>query len=92
MASSVAAPASYPLDYQITLARIIGVRLQELRAAGRAREMRELEQALVRLNERDFGACAGCGELIPFMRLEAQPTATRCTACEGERAAANGVI
>jgi len=76
-------PVPYPLDYQITMARIIGVRLQESRAAGRAEEMRDLERALARLSERDFGACAGCGALIAFALLEAQPAATRCAACEG---------
>ena len=90
MNSPLAAPVSYPLDYQITLARIIGIRVQELRAAGRVQEMLEMERALARLSEADFGACAGCGGLIALARLEAEPTTTRCDACDGGRATEEG--
>jgi hypothetical protein len=72
----------YPLDYQLTMRRIVGLRQEKLRAAGRAAEAREMEQVLARLQGADFGACAACGAVIPFMRLATDPATTRCTDCE----------
>jgi RNA polymerase-binding protein DksA len=48
-------------------------------------ELREVEDALARINRDDFGACADCGEPIGYGRLRAQPAATRCLACQGRR-------
>ena len=45
-------------------------------------ELRAVDKALVRLHTPDFGECADCGEDIPFIRLQANPLATRCTACQ----------
>jgi len=55
------------------------------------RELRRAKQALLRLDTPDFGSCADCGEEIPFARLAAEPTATRCFACQtlAERAHAD---
>ena len=84
------APIPYPLDYQRTLQRIIDIRLKELRAAGRTAEARAMEKVLLQLPGPDFGACAACGTLIPFIRLAADPGVTRCAVCEGARAMAKG--
>jgi DnaK suppressor protein len=46
------------------------------------RELRGVERALARLHDPEYGVCADCGEEIPFSRLEANPAATRCTACQ----------
>lgn len=46
------------------------------------RELREVESALGRLHEPDYGVCADCGVDIPFSRLSANPTATRCIDCQ----------
>ena len=46
------------------------------------RELREVEGALGRLHEPEYGVCADCGSEIPFSRLSASPTATRCIACQ----------
>ena len=71
----------YPQDYELTLARIIAVRLKGLQDQARA-----LEQVLGRLHHPDYGACHGCGEPIPFAELEADPAAERCATCsKGER-------
>jgi phage/conjugal plasmid C-4 type zinc finger TraR family protein len=45
-------------------------------------ELREVEAALARVHEPDFGLCADCDADIPFARLEASPSATRCVACQ----------
>ena len=47
--------------------------LDELRAIGEARE---------RIGEGTYGDCIDCGRDIPFERLRAQPTASRCIACQ----------
>lgn len=45
-------------------------------------ELRQIERARERLAAGDYGQCSDCGEAIAPARLLAQPTATRCTACQ----------
>ena len=45
-------------------------------------EMREVEAALKRLAELNFGDCIDCGDDIGFDRLMAYPTAQRCMHCQ----------
>lgn len=52
------------------------------------RERRELDAvsaALQRLARGDYGACSDCGTGIPFDRLNVEPWAERCVACETQR-------
>ncbi|HEY6240679.1 MAG TPA: TraR/DksA family transcriptional regulator [Burkholderiales bacterium] len=44
-------------------------------------ELGRIESALGRLHEPDFGVCADCGAEIPYSRLSAEPSATRCISC-----------
>jgi RNA polymerase-binding protein DksA len=46
------------------------------------KEVREIETTIKRLATGDYGSCAGCGTDIPFARLRAYPTATRCVSCQ----------
>lgn len=49
------------------------------------REQRELDAvdaALKRLADGRYGACADCGDDIPFDRLKVEPWAARCVPCE----------
>jgi len=46
------------------------------------RELRELDQALARMQSGDYGSCSDCGDEIPFERLRAYPGATRCVRCQ----------
>jgi RNA polymerase-binding protein DksA len=48
-------------------------------------EMRDVEAALKRLAAGDYGACVDCGTEIPFERLRAYPTASRCVSCQSVR-------
>ena len=41
-----------------------------------------VSEALLRLKESRYGGCADCGAPIPFERLQAEPWALRCLACE----------
>lgn len=57
----------------------------DLSVALEERELLELNQigaALKRINEGDFGACTDCGADIPDARLQANPVAERCIACQ----------
>ena len=45
-------------------------------------ELRMLEAALKRVSEGSYGNCVDCGAEIPFERLQAQPGAERCVACQ----------
>ena len=45
-------------------------------------ELREIEQALVRLSDDAFGVCPDCDTAIDYRRLEAEPWALRCVDCQ----------
>ena len=47
-----------------------------------ASELREVEAALVRMKDGTYGECVDCGTDIPFGRLQANPSASRCIACQ----------
>ncbi|MEU1464445.1 TraR/DksA C4-type zinc finger protein [Streptomyces sp. NPDC005727] len=43
--------------------------------------LEELDRALERLEQGQYGRCEGCGETIPPERLEIRPAATTCVRC-----------
>jgi RNA polymerase-binding transcription factor DksA len=43
--------------------------------------LREVEDALAKLDEGSYGSCESCGGPIPDARLEAKPAARLCIAC-----------
>jgi RNA polymerase-binding protein DksA len=45
-------------------------------------ELSDVETSLTRIEDGSYGTCAGCGEPIGWPRLNAQPTAERCIACQ----------
>jgi RNA polymerase-binding protein DksA len=45
-------------------------------------ELSEVEAALTRIADGSYGTCSDCGESIGWPRLNAQPTAGRCIACQ----------
>lgn len=47
----------------------------------RAIETKQLELALKRIADDDYGYCEDCGEDIALKRLELTPTAQRCITC-----------
>jgi len=49
-----------------------------------SRELRQVANALRRLRTLDFGVCDDCGATIPYSRLIAEPSATRCVDCQAE--------
>lgn len=47
-----------------------------------AQELRRIDGALVRLKDGSYGQCEDCDQPIAQARLEAEPTASRCIACQ----------
>ncbi|MEU8841981.1 TraR/DksA C4-type zinc finger protein [Streptomyces roseus] len=45
------------------------------------RHLEELDRALERLADGEYGKCESCGTTIPPERLEIRPAATTCVAC-----------
>ncbi|CAJ0817985.1 TraR/DksA family transcriptional regulator [Ralstonia flaminis] len=48
-------------------------------------ELAQVDATRQRMQEEQYGICVDCGEAIPFLRLQAQPTALRCLTCQAER-------
>lgn len=47
-------------------------------------EIREIEAALERMDQEDYGNCMDCGLAIEFERLQAFPAARRCLRCQDQ--------
>lgn len=59
------------------------VRDSDNAAVGRdVREIREIEDALNRMDGGEYGRCANCGVDIAYERLMVNPAATRCVRCQ----------
>ncbi|MFO1291556.1 MAG: TraR/DksA C4-type zinc finger protein [Rubrivivax sp.] len=58
--------------------RAIGMALGDIDRA----ELTEIDAALRRMDEDRYGLCIDCENDIPFARLQAEPAALRCVACE----------
>lgn len=50
-------------------------------AEAAASELRQVDDALARVEAGTYGFCANCGKPIPSGRLEARPFAEYCVAC-----------
>lgn len=56
-----------------------------LQEAGRdMEELQEIDAALRRMDDGDYGDCEECGGEIEFRRLEVQPAASRCVPCQSQ--------
>ena len=52
--------------------------------------LRDIDEALQRLQEPDYGLCADCGAAIAFDRLRLSPQVTRCIECQSTVEARGG--
>jgi len=50
------------------------------------RELADVEEALLRIQEGSYGKCLSCGGPMGLQRLRAIPEARYCLACSGQRA------
>lgn len=58
--------------------------MNETMAQRHVDEIRAIDAALAQIREHKFGVCRDCGEDIAYARLQASPTATRCTECQAQ--------
>src|SRR5437667_2609372 len=49
-----------------------------------AKELQQIEHALIKLKQGTYGLCEGCSCKIPVMRLNALPYSTLCIICQRE--------
>ena len=54
--------------------------LDALGEAGRI-ELQQISRALERIEQKEYGTCVGCGEQIPWKRLEVLPFSDQCVSC-----------
>jgi len=47
--------------------------------------LRDIEAALQRVRNGEYGVCTDCGDDVSFARLQAYPTAKRCIVCQEKR-------
>ena len=47
--------------------------------------LRDIEAALQRVKNGEYGVCTDCGDDVGFARLQAYPTAKRCIVCQEKR-------
>lgn len=52
--------------------------------AQQQRQLAQIDIAIQRHKTGTYGRCVGCGEEIPFPRLQALPFAQRCAGCQEE--------
>ena len=83
---SAAASAPVELDQQVQgrLSRMDSFQVQEMAKATSTRrqiEIRQIDAALARIKDKEYGYCVECGEEIKPERLELHPTASRCLEC-----------
>lgn len=59
--------------------------LNILRFDRHVQALADIEAALQRVKDGEYGVCIDCGDDIGFARLEAYPTAKRCIVCQEQR-------
>jgi DnaK suppressor protein len=55
-------------------------------------ELEEIDLAITRIQNGEYGTCQECGELIPPARLKLVPHATRCRDCQQQHESYKAVI
>ncbi|WP_109261257.1 TraR/DksA family transcriptional regulator [Hyphobacterium indicum] len=66
------------------LSRLDSMQVQAMARAADARRamaIRQIDAALIRMDEGEYGWCVECGEEIVPKRLDSDPAAPRCSAC-----------
>ncbi len=88
---SISSDGARPVDLDEPIGRLSRMDAMQqqsmLQANRRAAQMRQqqVEAALQRLRDGEYGECRECGEDIGFPRLKARPEAPLCLACQGLR-------
>jgi len=81
-AAAVPAQRTEPIENADLADQETGDQTNDVMLARYRNELTQIEAAHERMQEHRYGICVGCGEPIPFLRLQAQPTALRCLSCQ----------
>lgn len=79
---AVPAPREAPFEDVDLADEEAGERANDFMLAHYRSELEQINAARERMQRHQYGICIDCGEAIPFLRLQAQPTATRCLSCQ----------
>ena len=85
-AAESSAPVELDQQVQGRLSRMDALQGQEMAKATAERrklEMAQIDAALKRIDEDEYGFCVACGEEIAEKRLELNPAIARCVDCAG---------
>lgn len=80
-----------PVDLDLPigrLSRIDAIQQQKMAEASRAGwtvRLREIDAALKRVDDDEYGLCEECGDFISFRRLSARPESRLCLECQEAR-------
>lgn len=69
------------------LSRVDALQQQKMAAEGLRRlelKLNQVELALKKIADREYGFCSQCEELIPFGRLKIKPESIMCLSCQGK--------
>lgn len=69
------------------VSRIDAIQQQQMAKANLAsstQRLRQIVQALARIDDGDYGMCLACDEPIDYRRLKIQPETAYCVACQEE--------
>lgn len=69
------------------VSRVDAMQQQSMAVSTRANaqaSLRKVIAALRRIDEKDYGYCSNCDELIEFKRLRVQPQASHCLNCQDQ--------
>lgn len=84
LAADSAAPVALEQDSIGRLSRMDALQVQAMALAGqrrRAAEKAQIEGALRRLDQGEYGYCINCGEVIAGARLRHNPAVAKCIDC-----------
>lgn len=84
LAAEATAPVTLEQDAVGRLSRVDAMQQQAMALASQRRregERNQIEAALRRIREGEYGSCLSCGEEIPEARLRHNPAAPRCVNC-----------
>ncbi len=88
---SLSSEAAQPVDLEEPigrLSRMDAMQQQSMLKANRSAaqlRLQQVEGALLRWREGEYGECQSCGEWVGFPRLKARPEAPFCLSCQGLR-------
>ncbi|MGC5887492.1 TraR/DksA family transcriptional regulator [Ralstonia pseudosolanacearum] len=84
-AAAIPAPREGPIENVDLADQEAGEQTNDVMLAHYQNELAQIDAARERMQQHRYGICTDCGEAIPLLRLQAQPTALRCLNCQTAR-------